>query len=156
MIDVQQFTALQPVIIISRIVQIILSIYVLVYLSKLDDMHCECALGWKRSTIQTILIIDLIFNFIVILGLFFNTESIHKILLGNINVFSFFQVILLLAAFFNAVLTLDYLYDIRDCQCSKHSAKTFLLFMSIIAIVQFAISIISLSNYCSIIYISRH
>lgn len=107
------------------LVIMIVNIFVLVYLRRLESIGCECAMDFRRTYIQVYLIISLINAGVI--GLFTlatgtqimqAAESTHTALVIGLSVWS---VIMFIAGVVYIVFAMQYIHRLRNekCDCSR-------------------------------------
>lgn len=101
------------IVILLALTMYALSIWILVYMFKLEKTNCKCALGWKHRFIQVMLFVILLNPFLVLLGRKAKIENVVRSITGILSLVYI-------------VITFMYVKELEDskCGCSEDSART--------------------------------
>lgn len=147
MIMTQNFLA------IVLIVDVILSIYMLNYLHNLVIKGCDCSINWKRTTIMTGLLLSMLFNLMGIAFIMIAPDMLYSVLSQNPHLVAIMSVVFLFVSFFLAVLSLDYIYNLKDCKCSNNAAKQLITIISIVNVVIYSLTMIRFTSFSSLLFL---
>jgi hypothetical protein len=142
----------QNFLVIILIVDVVLCIYMLNYLQNLRLKGCECSINKKRTVIMVGLLLSIIFNLFIIALIVISPSLIHTVMENNIYFFAIASVLAIFSSFFFAVLSLDYIYNLKDCKCSSHSAKQLMTIVSIVNVVVYSLTMIRFTGFASLFF----
>lgn len=137
-------------------VDIVLSLYMLNYLRSLIIDNCDCSINWQRSFIMTLLALSVIWNLFLILISVISPTQLNSIIKSNKQLFTILAVGGLFVTFLQAIVTLDYIYNIRKCECSNKSGKQVMMIVSIINIIVFVLCMIRFTSFSSVLFHYLH
>lgn len=148
-----QMVMTQNFLVIVLIVDIILSIYMLNYLQNLVIKGCDCSINWKRTTIMTGMLLSIAFNLLAIAFIAIAPDMFYSVLERNAHLVAIMSVVFLFMSFFLAVLSLDYIYNLKDCKCSSNAAKQLITIISIVNVVVYSLTMIRFTSFTSLLYL---
>jgi len=132
--------ALITVDLVSKAIQIGLYIAFLVYLGKLEQIGCACALNWRRQFIIAFIVVALVWTLVTIVMTPFK------------NVY----IAVLLAAFSLAfvVIAIQYVNKLKKdkCECSEHLTREVLYYYAWVSVILTAIGLFSVAVALTIAY----
>jgi hypothetical protein len=132
--------ALITVDLVSKAIQIGLYIAFLVYLGKLEQIGCACALNWRRQFIIAFIVVALVWTLVTIVMTPFK------------NVY----LAVLLAAFSLAfvVIAIQYVNKLKKdkCECSEHLTREVLYYYAWVSVILTAIGLFSVAVALTIAY----
>ena len=122
------------------IVNLLLQIFLLNYIYKLETTGCECAKGWRRSFIKYYLIVLVVFTIAQVFVI--TMDGVNSLFALNIA----FSGIMFIFGLCFAIITLQYVHTLKKtkCECSNTLARTVLNLVALIDIIVYIWVILSI------------
>lgn len=136
---------MQEVKLMCNIVGIIISVIILIYVSKLERDDCACSKDWKRTYIKVFALITIIISILMcVRSLLYGKMKINNNVAFLVYTILFFYAI---GALVNIFVMFTYSQNLiqKRCLCSRNWTRTFMYYYSmIIGIIYFIAILVSI------------
>lgn len=111
---------------ILALAMLIINVFVLVYIDKLEKIGCECAKDWRKTYAYVYLITSIVYGFLAGVTYTASQTNASSNVLKILSVVMFVgQIILFVAGILYIIFSIQYINKLRDikCKCSKHLTR---------------------------------
>jgi hypothetical protein len=143
----------QNFLVVVLVVDVVLSIYMLNYLQNLLIKGCDCSVNNKRTIIMVGLLLSIVFNLLTIAFILISPNVIYTVMEKNMHFVAIISIATMFSSFLFAVLSLDYIYNLKDCKCSSSSAKQLLTIVSIVNVVIYSLTVVRFTGMSSLFFL---
>lgn len=129
---------------LSKAIEVGLYIAFLMYLGKLEQIGCDCALNWRRTFIITYVVVALVIILSSLLTTSLKANAYIAVLLTGFRL-----------AFI--VIAIQYVNKLKKdkCECSQHLTREILYYYAWIAAVLVAVGLLSIATILFLAYTRR-